>query len=328
MDRSELQRALAEVAPTAGAAGEGRNSAFAELIVESIDPQHITLEIFNAFLPTRTLNVGDQLVKRVRRTGHPVRTMVPGTTHLSDPFYPPRETVNYMIDYIIAKTGMSVWELRRGELGTLEQFRAEMESALIDELVARVYSLLAQVWDGTTSRTNFVDATATGLTTNILDGMIETVLYKAGSVRAIVGTRAALLPIYRTGGIVEVQPSFSQNTNGVIGLQEILTEWRRTGRLASFRGIPLVELPQVFKRDANGFDVPLIDTSRVLVIGDNAGEIVLYGGVESQEHTDTSIEPPHYTLAIWRAYGLIVDAMENIGVIKVNGEPNTPYAIS
>jgi hypothetical protein len=328
MDREQLKKSLAEVAKTAGTLSDRQLSAFAELIVETINPNHITLEVFNAFMPTRQLNVGDQLVKRVARTGFPVRTMVPGTTHLSDPFYPPQLVVNYALDRIIAKMRMNLWELRRGELGTLDDFRSQMESAMIDELVARVYTLLSTIWDGAHSRTNYYDATSTGLTTTILDNMVETVLYRAGSVRAIVGSRAALLPIYKMGGIVEITPTVNTNTNGVIGLQEILLEWRRTGRLAQFRGIPLIEIPQIFRRTTDHYDQPLVDMTRVLVIGDNAGEVVLYGGTETQESTDLTTEPGDYVLAMWRQYGMIVDQVENIGVIKVADAPNVPYSVS
>lgn len=148
--------------------------------------------------------------------------------------------------------------------------------------------------------------------------------------RAIVGTRAALNPVYKAAGIVEIQPAINTNTNGVIALTDILMEWRRTGRLQSFRGIPLIELPQVFRRTADNFDEPLIDGSRVLVIGDNAGEVVLYGDVETQEYTDFTTEPPDYVLSMWRGYGMIVDMLENIGVIQVtDGGPfaNAPYRV-
>jgi hypothetical protein len=158
--------------------------------------------------------------------------------------------------------------------------------------------------------------------------MVETVLYRAGSVRAIVGSRAALLPIYKMGGIVEITPTVNTNTNGVIGLQEILLEWRRTGRLAQFRGIPLIEIPQIFRRTTDHYDQPLVDMTRVLVIGDNAGEVVLYGGTETQESTDLTTEPGDYVLAMWRQYGMIVDQVENIGVIKVADAPNVPYSVS
>lgn len=329
MDRIELQRAIAEVAPTAGAGANGR-SAFSDLIVETINPNHVGFEVFSAFMNVRNLNVGDQLVKKLRRTGYPVRTMVPGTTHLSDVLYPGTQSLTYAIDYIITKMRMNLWELRRGELGSIELFREEMQRALVDEIVARIVALIGSTWDGTTSRTNYVDAVSTGLTVEILDNMVETVLTKAGSIRAIVASHSALLPIYKTNGVVEHTVT-GGSTPTALAIPEILLEWKKTGRLTTFRGIPLIELPQIYKRTADGFDTPLIDQSRVLVIGDNAGEVILYGGVETQESTDLTTEPGDYVLAMWRGYGMILDMLENIGVIKVSNSmvmQTAPYAIA
>lgn len=328
MDRTKIEAAYKDVVAGLNASSIG-HSALAEIITEVIQPNHIDLSVFNSFLPTRQLNIGDVLVKKVSRTGHPVRVMVPGTTHLSDPFFPPKQTVNYAIDSLITKMRMNLLELRRGELGTLQDFTREMQMALIDNIVARVYNLISQTWNGSTSRTNFVDATSTGVTIDILDNMVETVSYYAGDVRAIVGTRSALLPVYKANGIVEVtDPARAANVNGLIGLPDILMEWKNTGRLATFRGIPIVELPQVFGRGYNNYDTPLIDTSRVLVIGQNAGEVVLYGGVETQESYDLTTEPGDYVLAMWRSYGLILTDLDQVGVIKVNGAPTTPYHIA
>lgn len=89
--------------------------------------------------------------------------------------------------------------------------------------------------------------------------------------------------------------------------------------MSSFRGIPLVELPQIYKHTTDGFATPLLRTNEIQVIGDNAGEIILYGDTKTQEHTDTSVEPPEYSLAMWRGFGMVVDAPENIGLIRITG---------
>lgn len=315
MDEKKLL-ALAEVAKRAGDSPQGR-SAFAELIYEIINPNHVTLDVVSAFgLPTRSLNPGDQLVRRVR-SGFPVRTMVPGTMHLADQIAA-GEIYTYAIDYIIAKTRWSLWELQRGELGTIEDFRREMEASLIDSIVSRVFNLLVSVWDvGTTSFTNFLDATSTGLTEDNLTNMMETVLYRSGNIRAIVGSRRALLPVYKFAGVFEVTAT-SPNVNGVITAPSILEEWRRTGRVRTYKGAPLIELPQIFQRQMGAnYDTKLIDDSHVIVVGDNAGEAILYGGTESQDSTDLRTEPPEYQLALWRGFGMIVDRPEQIGVMKV-----------
>jgi hypothetical protein len=50
-----------------------------------------------------------------------------------------------------------------------------MEATLIDEIVNRLFNLVSSVWNGTTSFTNYVDATSTGLTDTNLTNMIEAV---------------------------------------------------------------------------------------------------------------------------------------------------------
>lgn len=68
-------RALAEKAKTAGTSATGK-SAFAEVVVEMVDPNHLALELLNYFMPTTQANAGDQLVKRVKRGKYPVWQMV------------------------------------------------------------------------------------------------------------------------------------------------------------------------------------------------------------------------------------------------------------
>lgn len=319
MNRDELKLALASAASTIGAQ-PGVKSKFAEVITEVIEPNRLTLDFFSSFMPTRQLQFGDSLLKVVKNRGFPVRTMVPGTNHLADQFLPPKQnTLTYGLDTIIAKTRYSMWELRRGELGTIDQFRSQMEDALIDNLVVRVQNLIASTWTASNTPSNYV--TTASLSETVLENMINTVLERAGSVRAIVAPRKLLLPIYKMAGVVEWVHTAGTNAgeSTVIPIQSILEQWKRGGNVTVFRGIPLVELPQIFENTADNFTRKLVDDTRVLVIGDNAGEVVLYGGVESQEHLDTSIEPPDYSLAIWRSFGMIIDAPENIGIIKVTG---------
>ena len=256
-------------------------------------------------------------------------TMVHRTTHLADPVYPPRQTVNYALDQIITKLRINRIELDNAELGTLQDFTADMRASMIEEIIRRVYILVGQVWDGTTSRSNFHDATSTGLTTTIMDNMIESVTARAGDVTAIVASRPALLPLYAAGGIVEITPSVAQNTNGVIPLIDIVSEWRRTGRLSTYRGIPIVELPTVWRHTYNEYDRQLVDHSRVLVIGRDSGEVITYNGVETQESWDYTTEPADYVLAMWQEYGLMIDNVEGIGVITVTpSDEFVPYAVA
>lgn len=66
---AKLERAFAQ--KTAGTDPAGK-SAFAQVITEIINPNHLSYELVNLFLPTRSLSPGDSLVRRVRK-GFPVR---------------------------------------------------------------------------------------------------------------------------------------------------------------------------------------------------------------------------------------------------------------
>lgn len=122
-----------------------------------------------------------------------------GTNHLADQVRLPQETYSYQIDYLIAKIRYSLLELQRAELFTVDDLRREMEASLIDEMVSRVFTLIGTVWTSTNTPSNFLSTSA--LTEPTLESMVETVLDKAGTVRAIVGTRASLLPIYKFAGV-------------------------------------------------------------------------------------------------------------------------------
>jgi hypothetical protein len=94
MDIEQLKTSWAEVAKT------DRN-ALAELIVEYVDPGHVTQDIVGMFLDTRALNPGDSLVKKVRR-GIEVRQMVPGQTTLASQITI-KDVVNYNLDTAYAE---------------------------------------------------------------------------------------------------------------------------------------------------------------------------------------------------------------------------------
>ena len=316
----EIKKSLASLAAQAGMHQAGKTaSAYAEMIVETIEPQRVALQLFtDLFMPTRVLNPGDILVKRIEPRDVPVRVMVPGTKHLAWQLPPPSEVMSFGIDYLIAKVSYNMWQLRRGEVGDTLALQQRLYDALMDELVSRVIQLLSSVWSAGNTPDNF--ASVSTLNDAAIEGMVENVLRTAGSVRAIVGTRRALFPIYKFAGVFEhtVSGGTSPTNTQVVGIQSVLDEWSRTNRLGSFRGIRLVELPQVFKRGPGAdYAKPLLPEDIILIIGDNAGEIILYGPTETQEHFDTSVEPPAYTLSLYQGFGMIVDYPERIGVIRL-----------
>lgn len=80
MNRDELKRAVAEKAITAGT-NPGGKTAFSELVVEMVNPRHLTLDIFRLFMPVKELKPGDYLARRIRKGRFRARTMVPNVEH-------------------------------------------------------------------------------------------------------------------------------------------------------------------------------------------------------------------------------------------------------
>jgi hypothetical protein len=319
----ELKRAVAELSKTAGLPESGGKSKYAEMIVQLVQPNHLTLDLIRAFLNVETFNRGDQFTKRVRRGRYPVRTMVPGAKHLTD-VTDFAEKVTYSFDTLIAGTNRNIIEIRNGEVGTVDSMRRDLRNDLFDKLISNVFNLTSTVWNSSDTPSNFIDASGTGLTKAATDTMIETILETSGDVRAIIGTRKALGNLYEFAQYQE----FVLNGTGVDrgwGITDAFYEFTRTNRVTTYKGIPVVELPQTYTNTLrqgtnSGIRNPqekLISDDRVMLIGQNAGTFALIDGVEYQEHIDTSFQPANYQIHCWQSYGIILDAIEQIGIIKV-----------
>lgn len=318
-----LKQAVAEAASSAGISPNSR-SAYADIVMNVVEPNHLSLDLFRAFLPVKQMKPGDRLGKTVRRGRYPVRTMTPGAKHLTDvtDFV---EQMTYMFDRLIAGTNRSLWEIQSGEVGTVEQMRTDLRADIFDELVSKVFTVLSTVWNTSATPNNFADASATGVTQTVLDTMIETILERSGQVRSIVGSRRALLPIYRFAQYREFVLTGAVTDRG-FGATDAFNEFTKTNKVSTYLGYPLVELPQVYRNrlpaNATGTlkstEQRMIPTDKILVIGDTAGEIALMGGTEYQDYTDPTTQPPNYVLHAWQAYGLMVEDVEQIGVIKTN----------
>lgn len=316
MDRIELQRAYAEAAKTIGNT-PGRNSAMAETILELVNPSHLSLDIFSSFMPVRTLNPGDSVQRRVRKGKYRVYTMSPGSHHLTSAtnFL---DQYAYNFDRLIAGTSYNLWEIQSGDIGTVENMRTELEADIVDDIVSRVFTLLGTLWSAALTPNNYADASSGGITATVLDAMIENVVREAGTVRAIVGTRAALLPIYRFAGYVEYALTGTGTDRVGLPIVEKLNEFANTGRVRSYHGVDLVELPNISAGRIPNVNRLLLDTTKVLVIGDTPGYIATMGGFETYEHVDTSTQPANYTIHGSQAFSMLVDRPEAIGIIKVS----------
>jgi len=303
MDEQKFKKALAEVAKT-------DKRALAELIVEYIEPKHITRDIVGMFLNTRSLNPGDALVKKVRR-GIEVRQLVPGQDTLASQITV-KEVVNHVLDTAYAEVAHNEWEVESGEIGTIDEIRREMMAKLSDFYVVKVMNALytlATINDST----NFWYVSS--LTRSTLEDAIDSIADVAGSVRAVVGRRPTLAPITKFAGY-RVPVGQTEAAGYPVPVPSALEEIRRTGWFGVYYGANFIALEQVYDNpyDRNG----LIQDNLIAVIGDNCGEFITYGDEREDQWSDMQTAPPTWHLRIYQQYGMLFDRMENVGIIRTD----------
>lgn len=301
MDELKLQEAYASLIK------EGKRDALAQLIVEYVQPGHITTDFVSLLLNSRRLNPGDALVKKVRK-GINVRTLVPGAVHLASEVTV-SDRINYILDGADVKVTANEWELESGELGTLDSIRTEMTAKLRDNYIGRVFTALTTVWTAANTPSNFINVGGP-ITATVLKNAIDRINQTTGGVRAVVGTRAALTPITTFGA------GWADGTStDWHAVPENIREIMQTGWLGRYYGAPILAVEQNYDNpeDYNA----LIPSTRILVVGENVGDFITYGDVKTKQWSDMNPTPPQWYLELYQQFGLIIDRAEGIYVIQV-----------
>jgi len=302
LNNEQVKKALASLSRD-----EATRHELAEVIIDWIKPNHIPTDLISLFLDTRRLMPGDMLVKKLRKPHIKVRRFVPGTVHLADEIEV-TDRINYVLEGHIVKAMCNLWELEKGEIGSVEEIRAEMTGKLVDFYAGKVFALLSTVWTAANTASNYAEV-STSLTKTALDAAIDEINYRTGSVKAIVGLRSKLLPItdFAGYGTYDSATQFSD---------PILTEALRSGWIGQYRGVTnIIGLPQIWDNPED--NDTMIPEDYILVIGHNAGEFVTFGEPKWKEYTDMVPTPPYFILEAWQQWGLVVDKAEGVYVIKI-----------
>jgi len=304
MEQEKFKEAYAEVAKT-------DRRALAELIVEYIDPNHVSRDVVGMFLNTRSLKPGDALVKKVRR-GIEVRQLVPGQNTLASQITI-KDNVTWNLDQAYAEVSHNEWEVESGEIGTVDSIRAEMMAKLSDFYVAKVVGALytlATINDSV----NFYYASS--LTRTALEDAIDQIADVSGGVRSVVGRRTALAPITKFAGYRLPITADIASPTCALPVPSALEEIRRTGWFGGYYGANFVALEQIYDNvyDRN----KLIQDDMICVIGDNVGEFITYGDVREDQWTEMATAPPTWHIRIYQQFGMILDGMDNIVIIRTD----------
>jgi len=266
-----VKKALASVTQS-----EESRRALAEAIIEWVEPNHLTNEIVSLLLDTRSLKTGDMLIKKLRKSGIHVRKLVPGTIHLADEMAV-SDRVNYVLDGCDIKVNANLWDLERGEIGTLDEIRREMSAKLVDFYAGKVFTSLSTIWSETNTAENYAEV-ATALDKTTLDDAIDRINYRSGGVKAIVGVKNTLLPITEFAGY-GTYDSHKQMSD------PILTEALRSGWIGQYRGVSnIIGLDQIWNDPED--NEALLPENYVVVIGQKAGEFVTFGDPQWKDYED------------------------------------------
>lgn len=300
MENKEIKEAVASLAKD-----KARRQELSEMLVEWVQPGHIVQDVIGMILNTRSLNPGDQLVKKVRK-GIRVYSFVPGSIPMKSEITV-SERMNYILDTAQVSVTANEFELQNGEIGSVQEIKSEMAAKFKDYLVAKLFTSLSTVWTAGNTPDNFTNVGGS-ITKSALENAIKQINQTTSGAKAIVGTRVALTPILDFAGW-----NTYSGTNDLLSV--VGEEIFRTGWLGQYKGVPLVVVDQV--RDYPDDYNKMIPEDKILVVGENAGEFVTFGAPRSQEYTDMRIVPPQWNTTLWQQFGFIIDNAQGLYVLKV-----------
>lgn len=283
---------------------KNRREALAEMIVEFVQPNHITTDVIGLLLNTRQLNPGDSLVKKIRK-GIDVRTLVPGQIPLASEITV-SDRINYVLDTGIVKVTYNEWELENGEIGTVEEIRREMVAKLKDYYMNKVFTALSTVWNASNTPNNYTSVGGP-ITATALENAIDRINQTTPGAKAVVGVRSAMTPITKFGAF------WNDGSSHFQGIDSQLEEVVQRGMLGKYYGVPLIVLDQVWDNpeDYNA----LLPADKVIVIGENVGEFITYGTEKSSQYDDPRVVPPQWVLQTYQQFGMLIWNAQGLYVI-------------
>lgn len=305
--------------------------ALAEIITEYVDPVYLTLDLAGTFMNSKEMKFGEILVKRFKGK-YNVQQIVPGQITLGQQITIRDKAVSYNLDILAAKASYNMLEVEHGgPQFTPETVRSDVRKALEEKLIMRTWNALANVWTaGNASAltipgatySNFIDA-AGPLNSTVLDNAIDHTNFWSGSVRTIIGTEAALAPLSTFGQYRLISGSNTDNYVAINGattagtINNVSPFGNGSKGVESYRGVSnIVRIKQIF--DESEFPPrPLLPNDYVLVVGDNIGQFITYGGPQYKEFVDNEPTPPYWNYETWVQFGMMLWNARGLTKIKV-----------
>lgn len=294
-DEKKVQEAVASMFKD-----KSQRDALASIIVEYVQPNHLTGQIVGNLLKTRALKPGDSLVKKVRK-GIKVRTLVPGAVHLAQEITV-SERINYVLDGADVKVTYNEWEMESGEIGTIADIKAEMAAKLKDFYFNKIFTALGTVWTAGNTPLNYTSVGGV-ITDTALEAAINRINETTPGAKAIVGVQSIITPITKFA-------AFWNDGTHYEASQTKLDEILNSGKVGNFLGVPIIAVKQVY--DSPDTYQPMLPSDFLLVIGEDVGEFITFGDVKNKQWSDMNPTPPQWMLEIYQQFGMIVDNAQGI----------------
>ncbi len=295
VDEKQVQEAIASLVKD-----KNQRDALASIIVEYVQPNHLTGEIVGNLLTTRALKPGDSLVKKVRK-GIKVRTLVPGAVHLATEVTV-SERINFALDGADVKVTYNEWEMDSGEIGTIQEIKAEMAAKLKDYYFNKIFTALGTIWSAGNTPNNYVSVGGV-ITDTALTTAINRINQTTPGAKAIVGLRSVVTPITKFA-------AFWSDGSNVGASQTKLDEILNSGKVGNYLGVPITAVDQIYNNPEDY--TPLLPSDYVLVIGQQVGEFITYGEVKNKQWSDMNPTPPQWLLELYQQFGMIIDNAQGI----------------
>lgn len=308
--------------------------AYAEVVTQYVDPVYLSLDLASTFMGTREMQFGELLQRRFKGKYH-VRQIVPGQITLGEQITVREEYLSIALDILSAKALYNTLELEHGGPAySPETVRSDVRKALAEKILMRGWNALANIWTPAnasaltisgSANSNFLDASGP-LTSTVLDAAIDHVNYWTPGVKTIIGTEAALAPLTTFGQYRLISGSNTDNyvtLNRPAGTFENVSPFGGPSYgVESYRGVSnIVRVKQIFDETVYP-KRPLLPNDYVLVIGEDIGEFITYGGPQYKEYIDNEPTPPYWTYETWMQFGMMV--WNALGVVKIAVTSTTP----
>jgi hypothetical protein len=321
------RRALAEL-------WEKDRHAYAEVVTEYVDPVYLTLDLAKTFMPTREMKFGEILRRQFKGKYH-VQQINPGQITLGEQVTVRNAYLSYNLDLLSAKAEYNTLTLEHGgEPYSPETVRSDVQKALAERILMRGWNALGNIWTASnasaltmsgSSFSNFQDAGGP-LTSTALDNAIDHVnFWSEGGVRTIIGTEAALAPLTTFGQYRLISGSLSDNyvtlDNRPEGTIQNVSPFGGSYGVESYRGVSnIVRVKQIFDKTEYPYR-PLLPNDYILVIGEDVGEFITYGGPQFKEYIDNRPTPPYWNYETYVQFGMMVWNAQ--GIVKIKVTPTT-----